>query len=50
MLILTVGNLVDRNKKEYKVVGEGIAPDILVKGNELQEYVNEIETYLKAKK
>ena len=50
MLILTVGNLVDRNKKEYKVIGEGIAPDILVKGNELQEYVNEIETYLKAKK
>lgn len=50
MLILTVGNLVDRNKKEYKVIGEGIAPDIVVKGNELQDYVAEIQAYLKTQK
>ena len=50
IMILTVGNLIDRNKKEYNVIGEGIKPDINVKGDKLQEYVNEIETYLKTKK
>lgn len=50
MLILTVGNVVDRNKKEYNVIGEGIKPDISVKGDKLQDYINEVRAHFPTKK
>ncbi len=43
ILKLTTGIVVDRNGKEYKEIGKGIAPDILVKTGKLEDYISKIK-------
>ncbi|MFN1218155.1 S41 family peptidase [Chryseobacterium kwangjuense] len=42
-LVLTTGNIVDRNGKEYIEVGKGILPDIKVVSHHLNEYINVVK-------
>lgn len=44
ILKLTTGIVVDRNGKEYKEIGKGIAPDIEIKTGNLNDYISAIKT------
>lgn len=45
-LVLTTGNVVDRNGKEYYEVGKGISPNIRVNTNQLSEYIINVKDKL----
>jgi len=45
-LVLTTGNIVDRNGKEYNEVGKGISPDLQADTDQLTEYINTIKNKL----
>ncbi len=40
-LVLTIGNIVDRSGKEYRIIGEGIAPDIRIEKADDKTKTNE---------
>ncbi|UOE38989.1 S41 family peptidase [Chryseobacterium oryzae] len=44
-LVLTIGNIVDRNGKEYNKIGEGIAPNISIENSSDKKKID--ETYFK---
>ncbi len=40
-LVLTIGNIIDRKGKEYRIIGEGIAPDIRIEKTDDKAKTNE---------
>lgn len=54
-LVLTIGNIVDRTGKEYRIIGEGIAPDIRIektadKAKTNESYMNTAFRYIDGKR
>ncbi|WP_142724462.1 S41 family peptidase [Chryseobacterium sp. ON_d1] len=45
-LVLTTGILIDRNKREYRRVGEGISPDYPLEEFDFQNYIDEVKRIL----
>ncbi|MFZ4929304.1 S41 family peptidase [Chryseobacterium sp. Mn2064] len=46
ILKLTTGTLINRKHEEYREIGKGMTPDIIVKGSYLSDYMNDIHKSL----